>query len=240
VLARRLTLILGLGALQGLLGWWMVSSGLAGSGRTSVAAYRLAMHLTLAVLLFAAVIWTARNLRPAATAPQEPAPLRGLAWVVLGVAFIQLFLGAVTAGLHAGLSFNTWPLMDGTFIPSASTLLPLEPVWRNLFENPMTAQFTHRMVAYLLFTLSALFAICAWVRGSRTAAAWATALFVMVAAQATLGILTLINVVPLDLALAHQCGALGVIALATVNAEALVATHRVSPALQPKASPQQA
>jgi len=192
------------------------------------------------VLLFAAVVWTARNLRPAIASPQEPAPLRALAWVVLGVAFVQLFLGAVTAGLHAGLSFNTWPLMDGTFIPSASTLLPLEPTWRNLFENPMTAQFTHRMVAYLLFTLAALFAICAWVRGSRTAASWATALFVMVAAQATLGILTLINVVPLDLALAHQCGALAVIALAVINVESLAGMRRAAPALQPETAPQQA
>jgi cytochrome c oxidase assembly protein subunit 15 len=240
-LARRLAVILGLGALQGLLGWWMVSSGLVGSGRTSVLPYRLAMHLTLAVLLYAAVVWTARSLRPNRDTHAAPAPLHPFAWLVLVVAFVQLFLGAVTAGLHAGLSFNTWPLMDGAFIPDASTLLPLEPIWRNLFENPMTAQFVHRMVAYLLFTVTALFALAAWAGRQRPAAWRATALFAMVVVQATLGILTLLYVVPLPLALTHQFGALIVIALATVNVEALTAgTRRATAVLQPGSAPQRA
>lgn len=239
-LARRLAVILVLGALQGLLGWWMVSSGLAGSGRTSVLPYRLAMHLTLAVLLFAAVVWTARSLRPIRDDTPGPSALRLGACVVLGAAFVQLFLGAVTAGLHAGLSFNTWPLMDGAFIPSAATLLPMQPAWRNLFENPMTAQFAHRMVAYVLFTLAALLVLAAWRSGHRAAAWRATALFLMVAVQATLGILTLINVVPLQLALTHQFGALLVIALAVVNVEALAGQQRATTRHRPAPAPQQA
>jgi cytochrome c oxidase assembly protein subunit 15 len=239
-LARRLAVILFLGALQGLLGWWMVSSGLAGSGRTSVLPDRLAMHLSLAVLLFAAVVWTARSLRPRRDTAPRPGWLRIGAWAVICAAFLQLFLGALTAGLHAGLSFNTWPLMDGTFIPAASTLLPLEPAWLNLFRNPMTAQFAHRMGAYLLFALAALYAIGAWVSGHRPAAWRATALFAMVLVQASLGILTLINVVPLPLALCHQFGAILVIALAAINVEALMGAARSVRAPQPVPAPQRA
>jgi cytochrome c oxidase assembly protein subunit 15 len=230
-LARRLGVIFVLGALQGALGWWMVSSGLAGSGRTSVAPYRLAMHLTLAVLLFAAVVWTARGLRPVRDGMAPPGLVRAGAWAVLAVAFVQLFLGGVTAGLHAGLSFNTWPLMDGTLIPPAAELLPRDPAWLNLFQNPMTAQFCHRMVAYLLFALALLHAATAW--GSGPPARRALAVLAMVIVQATLGILTLVNVVPIPLALAHQLGAVVVIALATANVEALTGARRPASAPQP-------
>jgi cytochrome c oxidase assembly protein subunit 15 len=229
-LTRRLAVILGLGALQGALGWWMVSSGLAGSGRTSVAPYRLAMHLTLAVLLFAAVVWTARSLRPARAEAAPPAIVRIGAWAVLAMAFVQLFLGAITAGLHAGLSFNTWPLMDGTLLPSAAQLFPREPAWLNLFHNPMTAQFCHRMGAYLLFGLALLHAATAW--GYGMSARRALAVLAMVTVQAVLGILTLINVVPIPLALAHQFGALLVVALATADVEALTGARRPLAATQ--------
>ncbi|HVV93916.1 MAG TPA: COX15/CtaA family protein [Hyphomicrobiales bacterium] len=226
-LARRLGVIFVLGALQGALGWWMVSSGLAGSGRTSVAPYRLAMHLTLAVLLFAAVVWTARSLRPRRDEVPAAPVVRIGAWAVLAMAFVQLFLGAVTAGLHAGLSFNTWPLMDGTLFPSAAQLFPGQPAWLDLFTNPMTAQFFHRMGAYLLFALALAHAATAWGRGP--ASRRALAVLAMVTAQATLGILTLVNVVPIPLALCHQFGAIVVIALATADVEALgSASPRVS------------
>lgn len=239
-LARRLTVILALGALQGLLGWWMVSSGLAGSDRTSVLPDRLAMHLTLAALLFAAVVWTARSLRPRRDVVPTPGWLQVAAWAVILAAFLQLFLGGLTAGLHAGLSFNTWPLMDGTLIPSASTLLPLEPLWRNLFQNPMTAQFVHRMGAYLLFALAAFYTLAAYASSHRPAAWRATVLFAAVLAQATLGVLTLIHVVPLALALCHQFGAVVVVALATVNVEALTGAARAAPARPPAPAPQRA
>jgi cytochrome c oxidase assembly protein subunit 15 len=233
-LAKRLAVILGLGALQGALGWWMVSSGLAGSGRTSVAPYRLAMHLTLAVLLFAAVVWTARSLRLRRDDAPPTTVVRVGAWAVLAMAFVQLFLGAVTAGLHAGLSFNTWPLMDGTLIPSAAQLFPSEPAWLDLFRNPMTAQFFHRMGAYLLFALAILHAATAW--GCGPAARRALAVLAMVTVQATLGILTLVNVVPIPLALCHQFGAIILVALATVDVEALGGARQ--PALAaPQAAP---
>ncbi len=204
-LVPKLVLLFVLGGLQGAIGWWMVASGLV--GRVSVAPYRLAVHLTLAFFLFAALVWVARSLSP----PRGEHVPRGVkigAWAVLTLAFVQVFLGAIVAGLDAGLSFTTWPLMDGHFIPAFDNLTPLEPLWRNLFETPMTAQFVHRMTAYALFAAAGLHALQA--RGTPVSKS-AVVLFGLVAAQAVLGVLTLVHLVPIPLALAHQFGALAVI-----------------------------
>lgn len=204
-LAPKLILLFGLGGAQGAIGWWMVTSGLV--NRVSVAPYRLAIHLTIAFLIFACLIWVARSLAP----PRKehvPAGVKAGAWIVLVIAFVQVFLGAIVAGLDAGMSFTTWPLMDGRFIPSSGSLLAMEPDWRNLFENPMTAQFVHRMVAYTLFIAAGLHALQA--RGTPVARS-AVVLFGIVAVQACIGIVTLVHVVPISLALLHQFGALAVI-----------------------------
>jgi cytochrome c oxidase assembly protein subunit 15 len=132
---------------------------------------------------------------------------------------VQVFLGAIVAGLHAGLSFNTWPLIDGAFVPSQASLLILQPAWRNLFENPLTAQFAHRMVAYAVLALALLHALLL-TRARSPAAARAWLLVGIVSLQALLGILVLIKVVPLPLALGHQFGALLVVAAATVHLQA--------------------
>src|SRR5690348_7588017 len=140
-LKRRLWLIFGLGALQGAVGWWMVASGL--SQRTEVSQYRLATHLVLALVIFAAIVWTLRRLgeRPSLVVP---ARLKITAVLLLGLTFVQLYMGALVAGLRAGFVYNTWPDIDGGFIPAAARLWFQQPWWRNLFENTLTVQFEHR------------------------------------------------------------------------------------------------
>ena len=217
-LKRRLWLLFGLGALQGAVGWWMVASGLA--DRVEVSQYRLATHLVLALLIFAGIVWTVRRL---GAQPQIGVPLRlkATSALLLVVTFVQLYLGALVAGLRAGRVYNTWPDIDGTFIPSAERLFFETPWWRNLFDNTLTVQFEHRMTAYALFILAALHAVDA-VR-SRAGAAVGGALWLLAAVslQAVLGILTLLNQVPIDLALAHQAVAIVVLALAVMQAERL-------------------
>jgi cytochrome c oxidase assembly protein subunit 15 len=220
-LRRRLWIIFGLGSLQGAVGWWMVASGL--SQRVEVSQYRLATHLVLALLIFAAIVWTLRRLseRPPLASSLR---LKITSVTLLVLTFVQLYLGALVAGLRAGKIYNTWPEIDGGFIPPAGRLFFEAPWWRNLFDNSLTVQFEHRMVAYALFVLAALHAFDA-VRSRAGAAAVNGALWLaaVVTLQATLGILTLLNQVPIDLALAHQGVAIAVLTLAVLQAERLAA-----------------
>src|SRR5437899_461267 len=220
-LRRRLWLIFGLGALQGVVGWWMVASGL--SERVEVSQYRLATHLMLALLIFSAIVWTLRRLadRPPSAASSR---LKISSVALLVLTFVQLYLGALLAGLRAGRVYNTWPHIDGALIPSAARLFFEEPWWRNLFDNTLTVQFEHRMVAYALFALAILHALDA-VRSRAEAIAVNGALWLAAAItlQAALGILTLLNQVPILLALAHQATAIVVLTLAVVQTERLIA-----------------
>jgi cytochrome c oxidase assembly protein subunit 15 len=216
-----LWLIFGLGALQGAVGWWMVASGL--SARVEVSQYRLATHLVLALFIFAAIVWTLRRLtnRPPSAALSR-LKITSVALVVL--TFVQLYLGALVAGLRAGKVYNTWPDIDGAFVPSAARLFFETPWWRNLFDNALTVQFEHRMAAYLLFALAVLHAFDAVRSRAGTAAInGALGLAATVTLQATLGILTLLNQVPIFLALAHQAVAIVVLTLAIFQAERLAA-----------------
>ncbi|HEV7635587.1 MAG TPA: COX15/CtaA family protein [Bradyrhizobium sp.] len=218
-LRRRLWLIFGLGALQGAVGWWMVASGL--SQRVEVSQYRLATHLVLALVIFAAIVWTLRRLtyRPPSIAPAR-LRIAGVALMVL--TFVQLYLGALVAGLRAGKVYNTWPEIDGALIPSAARLFFETPWWRNLFDNTLTVQFEHRMTAYALLALAVLHAVDAIRSRAGTAVVkGALLLAAAIALQATLGILTLLNQVPIDLALAHQAVAIAVLTLAVLQAERL-------------------
>jgi len=220
-LRGRLWFIFGLGALQGAVGWWMVASGLA--DRVEVSQYRLATHLILACVIFAATLWTAARLsdRPQ---PEVPARLRAGATALLTLVLIQIYLGALVAGLRAGLIYNTWPLIDGSFIPNAASLLHATPAWRNVFENTLTVQFDHRMVAYAIVVLAWLHALDALVTLRRgPVVAHALALAATVTVQAALGILTLLYVVPIDLALMHQAIAVVALSVAVVHAERLAA-----------------
>jgi cytochrome c oxidase assembly protein subunit 15 len=218
-LKRRLWLIFGLGALQGAVGWWMVASGL--SARIEVSQYRLATHLVLALLIFAAIVWTLRRLkeRPQLTVPSR---LKITSMILLVLTFVQLYLGALVAGLRAGRVYNTWPDIDGAFIPSAARLWFEQPWWRNLFDNTLTVQFEHRMTAYVLLALAALHAFDAVrSRAGSAVVGGAWSLLLAITLQAVLGILTLLNQVPIDLALTHQAVAIAVLTLAVFQAERL-------------------
>jgi cytochrome c oxidase assembly protein subunit 15 len=226
-LRSRLWAIFGLGAVQGAAGWWMVASGLA--GRTEVSQYRLAFHLTLACVIYAAIIWTAERLaaRPAAAVARR---LRVAANVLLVLVLAQIYLGALTAGLRAGLTYNTWPLIDGAFVPSSAHLFFDQPLWRNFFENTLTVQFDHRMMAYTVLVVSLLHAIDA-LRGKarRPVATGAVVLPLALTLQAALGILTLLYQVPIVLGLAHQGMALVVLTIASLHAARAAADLRLPP-----------
>jgi heme a synthase len=212
-----------LGGLEGAAGWWMVASGL--SERTDVSQYRLAVHLTLASFIFAAVVAVATSLLPRQKAKAPAARVRYGAISILVLVLVQIFLGALVAKTNAGLTFNTWPLMDGNFIPSLASLFAMNPWWKNLFENVLTVQFDHRMIAYALFVLAAWHAFDAE-RYARSAALGASILFALMTAQAMLGVLTLLWVTSLSLALLHQFGAIAVLAVATVHGQRLNSAQR--------------
>jgi cytochrome c oxidase assembly protein subunit 15 len=220
-LKSRLWLIFALGALQGAVGWWMVASGL--SGRTEVSQYRLAVHLMLALAIYALIVWTLVRAAPgqARVAPVSP----GLRWTVDAMAvvvFLQLYFGALVAGLRAGRAYNTWPAIDGSFIPTAERLFFEQPWWRNFFDNVLTVQFTHRMLAYLLLVQTLLhLAHTIYLRADRSVVRGAVLVVLATVLQAVLGILTLLNNVPIDLALAHQAGAVAVLTLVLLQAERL-------------------
>jgi cytochrome c oxidase assembly protein subunit 15 len=196
-LAGPLALLFFLGGLQGAIGWWMVSSGL--SQLTSVSQYRLATHLFAASLLFLALIWVARRLESARPATPTGWPV----WLLLVLLEVQIVAGAFVAGLDAGMGYNTWPLMDGALIPKGLDVI--DPFWKNLFENALTVQFNHRMIAY------GVVAFVGWLLwrqarrgGFGGANGWLPRIAGLVALQVVLGILTLVNMVPISLALGHQ------------------------------------
>jgi cytochrome c oxidase assembly protein subunit 15 len=226
-LKRRLWFIFGLGALQGAVGWWMVASGL--TQRVEVSQLRLATHLVLALLIYAATVWTLRRLSERQSVIASPRlKISGL--VLLALTFVQLYLGALVAGLRAGRVYNTWPEIDGALIPSAARLFVEQPWWRNLFDNTLTVQFEHRMVAYTLFVLAILHAIdVIRSRAGSAAVNGAILLAVAITLQAALGIQTLLQQVPILLGLAHQALAIVVLTLAILQAERLAASRHLSP-----------
>ena len=210
-LVWRSVVLFGLGGLQGLVGWWMVASGLA--GRVSVAPERLMVHLGLALVLFCGLIWTGLD---AWTGPGEPSRDRGWPWAGAGLAllvFLQMLLGALVAGNQAGLVYNDWPLMNGRLFPK--DFLGGGDFGHALLHSQAAVQFDHRLLAYLLV----IAAVAAAVRARRSnlprqAVSLAMAVAGLVLAQACLGVLTLVLRAPLGLALAHQCLAAVVLASA--------------------------
>jgi cytochrome c oxidase assembly protein subunit 15 len=225
-LRARLWMIFAGGAALGAVGWWMVASGV-GSNLVKVSQYRLGFHLTLACAIYAAVLWTAQGLRTGASI-EAPARQRVAALTIALLVLLQIYLGALVAGLDAGLTYNTWPLIDGAFVPDAARLWFEQPAWRNLFENTLTVQFDHRMLAYTIFLLALAHAYDA----RRGAAARGALLFAAaVTMQAALGIVTLLYAAPLALAMAHQLLAIVVLTIGVVHAQAL-SKHRQSGASQ--------
>ena len=201
-LKPRLLFLFCLGGLQGVVGWWMVVSGLV--ERTDVSQYRLAVHLTLAFLILAYTVWLWASLTPQLrTAPPGIDEGKRRAIGLTALIIVQVFLGGLVAGLDAGLTFNTWPLMDGAIIPDG--LWIQQPVLLNHFENVATVQFQHRMTAYLLVVLALYVAWKARQGGiGPMGQGTAMAVAVLVVLQAITGIATLIFYVPLSWALIHQ------------------------------------
>lgn len=212
-LGPKLCGILALGALQGAVGWWMVASGLV--ERTEVSQYRLATHLTIAALIFTATMVVARGLAPHHGKPADRDTQKFAGWIVVLV-LVQIFLGGLVAGLDAGLSYNTWPLMDGAVIPG--DLLIMRPVWHNFFENVKTVQFVHRCGAYLLLALTLWHMIATRRRlPGTTHARRALVLFHLVLVQAAIGIATLLMQVDIHWALLHQGFALVTLGFAAAH-----------------------
>jgi cytochrome c oxidase assembly protein subunit 15 len=211
----RLLLLGGLGALQGAIGWWMVASGLTGR-MVDVASYRLATHLGLAFAILGFIAWDMLSL-----SRSEPALLQArrsregrlfsLATGLMHLAFLQILLGALVAGIDAGRAFPTWPLMGESFFPADAFYLPDGgPKVLAFFENPGLVQFVHRIVGYGVLAL----AVLAWAKGRRSAHPATRAAFawagVAVLGQVVLGIVTVLHSAPLSLGLLHQLGAVAV------------------------------
>jgi cytochrome c oxidase assembly protein subunit 15 len=205
--------ILLLGFLQGALGWYMVESGLA--DRVEVSQYRLVAHLALALAIYAAILWTALGIVRGSPL-QEPSPgWRRAAEVVLALVALTILAGGFVAGTRAGLTYNTFPLMDGRLVPAGYA--QLHPLWLNWFENIAAVQFDHRVFA--VATVLAVFLL--WAAGLRAnlPKPAGKALHLLLAAavlQVALGISTLLLVVPIPLAAAHQAGAVILLTAAIV------------------------
>ncbi len=201
----KLVLMFILGGLQGVLGWYMVKSGMV--DRPDVSHLRLTAHLGAAFLIFGFILWVALGLLGVGTEARSSRKLRPAALALLIATPIVALSGGLVAGLDAGFHYNTFPLMDESFVPEG--LGTLQPWWRNLFDNRTTVQFDHRLLAESL--LLAIAGYYLWARSLapsirvRAAMNW---LAVAVIGQVVLGITTLVLVIPVPLAVAHQGGAL--------------------------------
>jgi heme a synthase len=219
-LARRLSLIFILGALQGALGWYMVKSGLVDDPRVSQ--YRLAAHLGMAFLIYAAMLWTALGLLTPERISPDPhrRRLHQYAIALSVLIFVMVLSGALVAGIHAGRAYNTFPLMNGHLVPPE--YLMLTPWYENFFSNMATVQFDHRLIAWLLFFTIPLFWFATRkVALSNQARLASNLLPVALGLQIALGISTLLLVVPVALAAAHQAGAMLLFTIALWTAHAL-------------------
>ena len=214
-----------LGGAQGLLGWYMVKSGLVNDPHVSQ--YRLVAHLALALFLYVAILWLASGYVFRNWVQRYPAPalLNLSAFGLLAVVFLTLLAGGFVAGTRAGFAFNTFPLMNGRLIPEAYTAL--SPWWLNLFENIAAVQFNHRLLATLSLGLAVA---CAWAAYKVVLIAKLKRLFyislMIICLQYLLGVLTLIHIVPISLAAIHQAMAVIGLTSCVLLARALAQLHR--------------
>lgn len=214
--------------IQGAIGWWMVASGLGASDLTSVSQYRLAIHLVTACIVVIFVTYVSSGLGEYTDKPANRSIQKFAGWLVLLV-LIQIYLGALVAGLHAGKVYNTWPFMDGQIVPDG--LLVDNPVWRNFFENRLTVQFVHRCFAYLL-VLAALyhaFSVEKLASGT-THARRAMLLLIAIVVQAVFGIITLLLEAPISWGLIHQGVALLVLVFAVAHWRATKGAYPIATA----------
>ena len=206
-LLPRLAGLFVLGGLQGAVGWYMVKSGLV--TRVDVSQYRLAAHLGIAVAILGYTLWLIFDLGRERGGVTQSGSLAS-AWIagtVLALIYLQILAGGLVAGLDAGFGYNTWPLINGAFVPSG--LGEAQPLVLNLFENPLTVQFDHRLLGYSVVLATILQA--GWLALRRAAPELVTSAFILMCLallQATLGVWTLLLAVPIGLGLAHQAGAI--------------------------------
>jgi cytochrome c oxidase assembly protein subunit 15 len=199
----------------------MVKSGL--SVRTDVSQYRLAAHLAAGFILYGAILWTIFDLVVPPRIQAAPGRARMLAFLLVGLVGLQIIAGAFVAGLDGGLIYNTWPLMNGALVPSE--VLEKAPWYLNFFENPAMTQTQHRVIAYLVLGLAVYVLIDARRRFGRGAPAYRSAHIVLglIGVQVVLGIVTLLLVVPISLAAAHQLTAALVFGAALYHLHGLIA-----------------
>lgn len=193
-----------LGGLQGLMGWYMVKSGLVDIPRVSP--YRLTAHLMLAVLILGYMLWMAFDLTADPESSRKESTAKGFTTLVLTAVLLMIATGGFVAGTKAGFAFNTFPKMAGQWVPDGMWVL--QPVWRNLFENIATVQFVHRSLALLLTILIVTLWIRVRVRGLDPLRFGSNFLLIALAVQVGLGISTVLYVVPVSIAAAHQGGAM--------------------------------
>lgn len=207
-LMPRLLLLLILGGCQGLLGWYMVKSGLV--DRPSVSQYRLTAHLGLAVALFAAIVWQAMSLwrqRSVSDGEAKEPWVTRWALLLIGLVYLMVLSGGLVAGTDAGYFYPTWPLMGESFVPPG--LYSADPGWLSAFEDAITIQFNHRMFAYFLCLVVGMFSLRLLLQGSRPQMRWFGALILFaLLLQVSLGISTLLTHVAVPVAAAHQGGAI--------------------------------
>ena len=205
----RLVGLLALGGLQGAVGWFMVASGFEPDS-TSVSPYRLVIHLVLALSLFAGIFWTALStLSPVPTSIAGGGRLRRMSIGSICLVAVTIIAGGFTAGVHAGLGYNTFPLMDGRVFPTGYIFPTLQPVLRNLAENPTAVQFDHRLLATLTGVMVLLTVLIGlrqtWRDRLPPSTQWSlAAMGAAVLAQYALGVSTLLTGVAIPLAVAHQ------------------------------------
>jgi cytochrome c oxidase assembly protein subunit 15 len=216
----KLTGLLVLGGLQGAIGWWMVASGLV--DRPEVSHIRLAVHLLLALLIFALLIWTALDLGNLSQDREaRPARMSTLAIWTVSALGLQLMFGAYVAGLDAGYAFNSWPKMGEDWFPAGTPML--EPFIVNFADNPIVVQFVHRWLAFIVAGLAVALALKAWKQRIHAPAA---ALIATTALQILLGIATLLTGVELWIAVAHQAMAALLLGALMVTAHSLGANRK--------------
>jgi cytochrome c oxidase assembly protein subunit 15 len=213
-LLPKLLVMFVLGGLQGLLGWYMVKSGLVDNPHVSQ--YRLTAHLAAAFIIYAYMFWVALSLlspKSDASYGNNFLPLKRFALIVTGLIGITVLSGGFVAGLKAGLVFNTFPLMGGRWIPEG--IFAMEPLYKNFFSNIATVQFDHRVLAMLVLVVVGILWLTArrFELSGRTRVGFHLLLVVMLI-QVVLGISTLLLHVPVALAATHQGGALALFTVA--------------------------
>lgn len=192
-----------LGALQGAIGWWMVTSGLF--DRLDVSPVRLAIHLGMALIILALALWVAFGAFGLPRAKSELGAPRWAPWLLMALIFVQAMFGALLAGADGGPAYADWPTIGGEWIPS--TAFGLAPLWHNFTEDHATQHLLHRSMGYLVALFALLLALSALLRGRGGARTAALAVGALALLQVALGVITVVTVSPLHASLAHQFGA---------------------------------